>query len=133
MKNFSFLVVILLFLSIGAQAQSTTEKQAGIGNTPNYSGTYNKKADSKLDGIVTPQFPGLLQLGKVDETHYTGTADGRDVNVTLYKSGGKTLFTVTDIGNGYVSVGSGMIDGNVFIGSFSDMNGAKGDFSWTKQ
>jgi len=133
MQKLSVFVIFFLLLAIGAQAQTGTEKKAVPSNIPNYSGTYNKKADAKLDGIVNPDFPGLLQLGKVDDTHYTGTADGRDINVVIYQTGGKTLFTVTDIGNGYTSVGSGMVNGNTFIGSFSDMSGAKGDFSWTKQ
>lgn len=108
----------------------------------NYSGTYIKTADTKLDGTVSP--PGgfratIVFTGSGNFYRGTNSTEGRYLELTILPmSNGSNLFSIRDSSNSvksgiYVAYYLGRVVGNSFIGVFYDVNGAKGDIILTKQ
>ena len=89
--------------------------------------------DVNIDGNYVAQFPGVASFRKVGPNLYTGTLEGRNLEITVIPTKKKTLFTVRTWDQNYSATGTGEINGTTFTGLFWDQNGTKGEFRYTKR
>lgn len=126
MKHLTIYTLLAIFCFIGTQAFSQ-----------DYSGTYLKTADTKLDNVWGDQYPATIQLYKVAENTYRSkaTKEGDVVEIAIYTNGKKPVWIATNfrIGKSYFSCVSGTISGNTFKGVFTDSNGSMGNAKYVKQ
>ncbi len=121
MKKLGFIFAALMLLGFFVKAQDL-------------SGRWHQIADTKLDGVATAEYPADFEFKQDgDNAHYISIG-GRVYTLTLFKCSGTTLFYGKDCGGGYISISSGhVVDGNTLRGTWSDNNGARGDFQLNRQ